>query len=156
MSLRRHQASLGEPSQAIDSPTVRVTYEYLASGTVWLLVGTIVGLLAALKLNWPDALAVPALSFGRLRPMHTNTVFWGWSSMGLTGMCLYIVARTPRTSLWSPRLSRIALWSWNAAVVAGLATLAGGVTRGPQEYREFVWPVAALFVVGVVLNGYNI
>ncbi|HKE10978.1 MAG TPA: cbb3-type cytochrome c oxidase subunit I, partial [Myxococcota bacterium] len=126
------------PSRTADPSTVRVTYEYLACATLWLLVGTAAGLIDALKLNWPDFLAVPWLSFGRVRPIHTNTVFWGWSSMGLVGLALYVVARTSRTALWSPRLSRLALGLWNLAVIAGFATLATGITRGPQEYREWV------------------
>lgn len=142
-------------TRPVDTATLRVAFAYLASGTLWLLVGSAAGLLAALKLNWPDALALPGLSFGRVRPVHTNTVFWGWSSMGLSGLALYVVARTSRTSLWSPALSRAALWAWNAAVLVGLATLGAGITRGPQEYREWVWPVALLFVFGVVANGYN-
>jgi cytochrome c oxidase cbb3-type subunit 1 len=102
-----------------------------------LLVGTAVRLVAALKLNWPDAFTVPWLSFGRIRPIHTNTVFWGWSSMALVGLALYVVARTSRAPLWSPTLSRLALVLWNAAVVAGLLTLSAGVTLGPQEHREW-------------------
>jgi cytochrome c oxidase cbb3-type subunit 1 len=142
-------------SVTADPATVRVTFEYMACATLWLLVGTTAGLLDALKLNWPDVLAVPWLSFGRIRPIHTNTVFWGWSSMGLVGLALYVVARTSRAPLWSPTLSRLALGLWNLAVIAGLVTLATGVTRGPQEYREWIWPVAILFAAGLVLNGFN-
>src|SRR5262245_45375429 len=132
------------PSATADPSTVRVTFEYLACATGWLLVGTAAGLIDALKLNWPDWLPVPWLSFGRVRPIHTNTVFWGWSSMALVGLALYVVARTPRAPLWSPTLSRLALVLWNAAGVAGLVTLSAGVTRGPQEYRERVCTAALL------------
>src|SRR5262252_553410 len=153
MLQRRSQDPTLRASSASDSPTVRVTFEYLVCATGWLLVGTGAGLIDALKLNSPDWLAVPWLSFGRVRPIHTNTVFWGWSSMALVGLALYVVARTSRAPLWSPMLSRLALVLWNAAVVAGLLTLSAGVTRGPQEYREWIWPVALLFAAGLVLNG---
>ncbi len=143
-------------SPAADPVTVRLCYAYLASATLWLLVGTATGLLAALKLNSPDVLALPWLGFGRLRPIHTNTVFWGWSSMALVGLALYVVPRTSRAPLWSPRLAWLALGLWHAAVLAGLVTLAAGISRGPQEYREWVWPVAALLVAGVVANGVNL
>src|SRR5262247_1637400 len=155
MLQRRSQDPTLRASSASDSPTVRVTFEYLVCATVWLLVGTAAGLLAALKLNWPDAFTVPWLSFGRIRPIHTNTVFWGWSSMALVGLALYVVARTSRAPLWSPALSRISLVLWNVAAAAGLFTLSLGVTRGPQEYREWVWPVAVVFGAGLVLNGVN-
>src|SRR5260370_29286618 len=155
MLQRRGQDPTLRASVASDGPTVRVTFEYLACATVWLLVGTAAGLLAALKLNWPDVLAVQWLSCGRVRPIHTNTVFWGWSSMALAGLALYVVARAWRAPLWSRVLARMALVLWNAAVVAGLVTLSAGVTRGPQEYREWVWPVAVVFAAGLVLNGVN-
>jgi len=155
MSQRRGQDPDLRPSVVADPATVRVTFEYLVCATFWLLVGTIAGLLDALKLNWPDILPVPWLSFGRVRPVHTNIVFWGWSSMALVGLALYVVARTSRTPLWSPALSRISLVFWNVAAAAGLLTLSLGVTRGPQEYREWVWPVAVVFGAGLVLNGVN-
>lgn len=144
------------PSTAADPASVRVAYEFFLGATFWLLVGTGVGLLAALKLNWPDLLPLSWLSFGRIRPIHTNTVFWGWSSMALVGAALYIVPRTSRAALWSPGLARTSLWLWHAALVGGLLTLGAGVTRGPQEYREWVWPVAVLLGAGVVGNGVNL
>ena len=145
-----------QASTAADPAAVRVAFEFILSATFWLLIGTAAGLLIALKLNWPDFLDVSWLSFGRVRPIHTNTVFWGWSSMALVGAALYIVPRTSRTQLWSPALARISLWLWNAALALGLVTLAGGVTRGPQEYREWVWPVAVLFGAGLVATGVNL
>src|SRR5215831_8738073 len=141
------------PSPVADPAAVRLAYEYVACSTVWLLVGTAAGLLAALKLNWPDLLAVPWLSFGRLRAIHTNVVFWGWSTIALTGMALYVVSRTARAPLWHPGLSRLALWIWNAVALGAVLTLAAGITRGPQEYREMVLPLGAALAVGVVLNG---
>ncbi len=118
-------------SPAADPATLRIVYAYLFSATLWLLVGTAAGLLASLKLNWPDFLAISWLSFGRLRPIHINTVFWGWSSMAMVGLALYVVPRTSRCPLWSPRLAWAALVLWNAATIAGAITLASGVTRAP-------------------------
>jgi cytochrome c oxidase cbb3-type subunit I len=138
-----------------DPATVRVVHEYVTWATVWLLVGTVAGLLPAIKLNWPDFLAVPWLSFGRVRPVHTNTVFWGWSTMALVGVAIVVVSRTSRAPLWSPQLARIALWLWNAAVLGGIVTLTGGWSRG-REYQEWVWPMAVVFATGVLLNGYNL
>lgn len=156
MVLRRLADPALRASSAVSSGMVRLTYIYLLSATFWLLVGTAFGLIAALKLNWPDVLAVSWLSFGRIRPIHTNTLFWGWSSMALVGLALYVVSRTSRTPLWRPQLSLIALGLWHLAVLLGLLTLAGGATRGPQEYREWVWPIAVLFGSGLVLNGINL
>src|SRR5438876_46759 len=52
-----------------DTATASVAYEYLAWATVWLLVGTVAGLIPAIKLNWPDFLAISWLSYGRVRPV---------------------------------------------------------------------------------------
>ena len=141
------------PSPAADPAAVRLAYAYVASATVWLLVGTAAGLVASLKLNWPDLLAVPWLSFGRLRAIHTNVVFWGWSTIGLVGIALYVASRTSRAPLWRPALSRLALWIWNAVALGAVLTLGAGITRGPQEYREMVLPLAVGLAAGVVLNG---
>src|SRR5262245_16189177 len=152
MVQRREIGTPVGPSPAADPAAVRLVYEYVASATVWLLVGTAAGLLASLKLNWPDVLALPWLSFGRLRAIHTNVVFWGWSTIALAGLALYVVSRTSRVPLWHPELSRIALWLWNGVALGAVLTLAAGITRGPQEYRELVLPLALMLAAGVLLN----
>lgn len=141
------------PSPAVDPTTVRVAFEYVAWGTVWLLVGTVAGLIASIKLHWPEFLPYAWLSFGRLRPVHTNTVLFGWSSLALIGLALYVVSRTSRVPLASPTMARAALWCWNLAVAGGIVSLLAGVSRGPQEYREWVWPLAVVLAAGVVLAG---
>src|SRR5215813_543198 len=153
MVQRRAAGASAGPSSSADPAAVRIAYAYVASATFWLLVGTGVGLLASLKLNSPDLLAVPWLSFGRLRAIHTNVVFWGWSTIGLVGIALYVASRTSRAPLWRPGLSRLALWLWNGVALGAVLTLANGITRGPQEYRELVLPLAVGLAVGVVLNG---
>ena len=60
-----------------DAPTASVTFEYLAWATVWLLTGTTIGLIASIKLHWPEFLPFAWLSFGRVRPAHTNLVLFG-------------------------------------------------------------------------------
>ena len=141
------------PSPAVDPATVRVTFEYLAWAVVWLLVGTAGGLIASIKLHWPEFLPVSWLSFGRLRPFHTSAVLFGWSSLAMIGLALYVVSRTSRTPLWRPGLARLALWLCNATLLGALVTMLGGVTSGPQEYREWAWPFAAVLAVAVVING---
>ena len=139
---------------SVDPATVRVTFEYVACATVWLLVGTIAGLIASIKLHWPQFLPYAWLSFGRVRPAHTNLVLFGWASLVLVGLSLYVVARTSRVPLWSPRLARVALALWNVALAGGFVTLLAGVSRGPQEYREWVWPLAVILAAAVVIAGY--
>jgi len=135
--------------------TARLTLSYILWATFWLLVGTAYGLLAAIKLFWPEFAEHSYLSFGRIRPIHTNLVLFGWSSIALIGIVFYIVSRTSKIRLYSTRLSKMALWCWNIAMFAAVVSLSIGVTQGPQEYRELVWPIAVLYALGLILNGYN-
>src|ERR1700752_337863 len=98
------------PTSTVDAATVRITFQYVVWATVWLLVGTTIGLIASIKLHWPEFLPYSWLSFGRVRPVHTSLVLLGWGSLALVGPALYVVARTSRVALWSPRLARVALW----------------------------------------------
>jgi cytochrome c oxidase cbb3-type subunit 1 len=141
-------------ASSVDATTVHVLFEYVTWATVWLLVGTGIGLIVSIKLHWPEFLPFSWLSFGRVRPVHTNTALLGWSSLVLVGLSLYVVAQTSRVSLWSPGLARLALWLWNLAIFGGLATLLAGVSRGPQEYREWVWPLAVILAAAVLIDGY--
>jgi cytochrome c oxidase cbb3-type subunit I len=141
-------------ASSVDSATMRVTYEYIASATVWLVIGTIIGLIASTKLHWPEFLPYAWLSFGRVRPVHTNLVLFGWSSLVMVGLAFYVVARTSRVALWGPGVARLALGLWNLALLGGVVTLLAGVNRGPQEYREWVWPLAVVLAAAVVIAGY--
>ncbi|MGH8509268.1 MAG: cbb3-type cytochrome c oxidase subunit I [Gammaproteobacteria bacterium] len=138
-----------------DAVSIRVVYAYLISATFWLLVGTLYGLLAAVKLFWPDVLVTAWLSFGRIRPIHTSTVLLGWTTLALVGLSYYIAYRTSQVPIWRPALAYVGLGLWNLAILCGLITLSLGISTGPQEYREWIWPVALPFGLGLVINGYN-
>lgn len=139
-----------------DARLTRMVWSYLLSATFWLVFGTLVGEYLGLKFMWPDLDAVPWLTFGRLRPVHTNVVFWGWSSLGMIGLALWVVPRTSQTPLHSIRWARISLWLINGAVLAGVGLLLAGVTNGAGEFREFVWPVMGAFAAGLALLTYNL
>jgi len=88
-----------------------------------------------------------------LRAIHTNGTFYGWASIALTGLALYVAARSSGVTLQQKRLAWAALWSYNIAAVLGTITLDLGISNGSQEYREWVWWVAAFFLLAVVLSG---
>jgi cytochrome c oxidase cbb3-type subunit 1 len=138
-----------------DPALVRLIYRYLTWATVWLIFATALGLLLSLKLSYPNLLDFSFASYGRLRPIHTNALFWGWTSMAMVALCLFVVPRTSRTQLHSLKLARVALWMWNVAVAAGSVALAMGISNGDQEYREFVWPIMAIFAAGMLVHLYN-
>jgi cytochrome c oxidase cbb3-type subunit 1 len=145
-----------EPVADTDTVWARLVFSYLAWATAWLLFGTLVGEYLGIKFVIPDIDHVPWLSFGRLRPVHTNTVFWGWSSLSMIGMTLYVVPKTSRRKLFSFRLAYVSLALINLSVFVGSLLLMSGINNGGQEYREYIWPVQAVFAVGVSLIAYNL
>jgi cytochrome c oxidase cbb3-type subunit 1 len=154
-----------------DPEFIRLIYQYLAWAAFWLLVGSSAGLLASVKMlpptylhlfgneiliSGPDFWSVSWLSFGRLRMVHTNTVFWGWTTLAMVALALYVVPRTSRARLYSFPLARVALWLTNFVVAAGLVSLLAGINNGTQEYREYYWPLAIPFATAVLLNLFNL
>jgi cytochrome c oxidase cbb3-type subunit I len=139
-----------------DRATAGVVYTYTWSAAIWLLVGSAYGMITAIELVWPDLLPYEWVSFGRIRPIHTASVLFGWLSIGLTGIAYLVVYRTARRTLFSVALAEIGLGLLNLALIAGLVTLTIGMTRGPVEYREWMTPIAAVFAAGSLLNGFNI
>ena len=103
--------SAAKPMSAGHEPATKaLVFSFFLWAGIWLLIGTTYGLLAAVKLFWPDTLAYSLLSFGRIRPIHTNIVLFGWSSFALTGLALFVVTRTePRRD--SRRLQTLRGWS---------------------------------------------
>lgn len=140
---------------AIEPALSRLIIWYLGCATFWLLLGTTIGEYLGIKFVAPDADHVSWLSFGRLRPVHTNMVFWGWASLGMLGLGYYVVPRVSNTSLASIKKGWYALWFINAAVIAGTICLMAGINNGGGEYREYIWPVMLLFGVGLVLTLIN-
>ncbi len=131
----------------------RLLSAYTISATFWLLFTTAVGLLLSFKFPYPDLATSPYLSFGRLRPIHTNGTFYGWASIALVGVALFIAARSSGTSVQGRPFAWASLWCFNLAAVLGSITLDLGINNGDQEYREWVWWVAAIFLAAVVLAG---
>ena len=145
-----------EPVADSDTEWVRLVFGYLSWATAWLVFGTLVGEYIGIKFVLPDLEHVPWLGFGRLRPVHTNTVFWGWSTLAMISMALYVVPKTSRRRLHSFPLAHLSLWLINASVLIGNVLLMSGISNGGQEYREYIWPVQAVFAIGVILVAYNL
>jgi len=136
----------------VDPELSRLILWFIGTAAFWLLFGTSVGEYVGIKFVAPDADHVPWLSFGRLRPVHTNAVFWGWASLGMLGLGYYIVPRVSNAPLASIKLGWISLIFLNATVVMGSLCLMGGINNGGGEYREYIWPVMLLFATGLVLT----
>ena len=128
---------------------------YLITATFWLLFGTTVGEYIGIKFVVPETDSLSWLSFGRLRPVHTNSVFWGWASLGMLGLGYYVVPRVGNQPLYSYKLGWYALFLINATVLFGSIALMAGINNGGGEYREYIWPIMLLFGIALVLTLYN-
>jgi len=133
----------------------KIVLWYLGAATCWLVFGTLVGQYLGMKFVWPDLDEVSWLSFGRLRPVHTNTVFWGWASLAMIGLAYFVIARTSNTVIHSYKNAWRAWWLINLSVVIGNLCLMSGINNGGGEYREYIWPVALLFALGLILTFRN-
>ena len=129
---------------------------YTITATLWLLFATAIGLLLAFKFGAPDFWAAKYLSFGRLRPIHTNGTFYGWASIALVGLAYDVAARSCGTRLYSTRLAWIGLWLFNIAAVAGTIALELGYNEGDLEYREWPWPIRLIFLAALIVTAWNL
>jgi cytochrome c oxidase cbb3-type subunit I len=131
---------------------------FFLSSACWFFLATLGGLLLASSMVAPDLSLyrnVSWLVFGRLRPIHTNMMIFGFVGSALIGATYYFVPRLVRAPLHSPATARLALWIWNLAVAAGTVTLALGYTQS-REYAEWIWPVDIMVLVVLALTFYNL
>ena len=114
---------------------------FAVMAAIYLLVGTIVGTYIAAELAWPFLnFDIPYLTFGRLRPLHTNAVIFAFGGCILMAASFYSVQRTCGTKLWSDKLAWFVFWGWNLIIVAAVITLPLGLTSA-KEYAELEWPI---------------
>ena len=118
---------------------------------VWGLVGMAAGLLAATQLFWPAAnLNLQFITFGRLRPVHTNAVIFAFVGNGMFMGIYYSLQRLCKARMFSDLLSWFNFWGWQAIIVSAAITLPLGFTSS-KEYAELEWPIdIAIAVVWVI------
>ncbi|MDD2552077.1 MAG: cbb3-type cytochrome c oxidase subunit I [Dysgonamonadaceae bacterium] len=128
---------------------------FFYAAALWLLIGSLAGELNALKFIWPGLMDASWLTFGRIRPIHTNTLFWGWSSLAMLGLAYYVVPSSAKAKLYSVKLGWITFWLINISVIAGSITMFFGFNNGMGEYREFIWPIMGTFILALAVSTYN-
>src|SRR6266545_617426 len=131
----------------------RIVRAFAIATVVWGLVGMSAGLLAAVQLFWPAAnLNLQFISFGRLRPLHTNAVIFAFVGNGMFTGIYYSLQRLCKARMFSDKLSWLNFWGWNAIIVAAAITLPLGLTTS-KEYAELEWPIdIAIAVVWVAFT----
>lgn len=131
----------------------KIVRQFAAVTVLWGIVGMAVGVLIAAQLYWPALNFDTAwLSYGRLRPLHTNAVIFAFGGSALFATSYYIVQRTCHVRLFSDKLAAFTFWGWQAVIVAAAITLPMGLTQG-KEYAELEWPIDLLITAVWVAYG---
>ncbi len=125
-----------------------VVRKFAIMSVVWGIVGMLVGVLIASQLAWPSIMYtdLPWLTFGRLRPLHTNAVIFAFGGCALFATSYYVVQRTCQATLFAPRLARFTFWGWQMVIVLAAISLPMGITSA-KEYAELEWPIDLLLAV---------
>ncbi len=123
-----------------------VVYRFAIMTVVWGIVGMLYGVIIAAQLVWPELNVHEYLNFGRLRPLHTNTVIFAFGGCALFAASYYVVQRTCHVPLFMPKLAEFTFWGWQLVIVLATITLPLGITTS-KEYAELEWPIDLLIAV---------
>ena len=124
-----------------------VVRQFAIMTVVWGVVGMLVGVVIAAQLAWPELnFGIPWLSYGRLRPLHTNAVIFAFGGCALFASVYYVVQRTCQVRLFSDRLAAFTFWGWQLVIVLAALSLPLGLTTG-KEYAELEWPIDILITL---------
>ena len=125
----------------------KVVRQFTVATILWGIVGMLVGALIASQLAWPAMnFDIPWLTYGRLRPLHTNAVIFAFGGCALMGTALYVVQRTCQARLISDKLAAFVFWGWQLVIVSVAITLPLGITQA-KEYAESEWPIDILITL---------
>jgi cytochrome c oxidase cbb3-type subunit 1 len=119
----------------------KVVRQFAIMTVVWGIVGMLVGVFIAAEMAWPALnMDIPWLTFGRLRPLHTNAVVFAFGGCALFACSYYVVQRTCHVRLISDKLAAFTFWGWQLIILSAAITLPLGFTTS-KEYAELEWPI---------------
>lgn len=132
-----------------------IVRKFLLVTLLWGVVGMLVGVVIATQLaHWQFNFGISWLTFGRLRPLHTNAVIFAFAGNAVFAGIYYSTQRLLKTRMWSDTLSQIHFWGWQLIIVAAAVTLPLGITVS-KEYAELEWPIDIAIAVVWVLFAIN-
>jgi cytochrome c oxidase cbb3-type subunit I/II len=132
-----------------------VVRQFVVATIVWAMVGMLAGVWLALELAyWKANLGTPYLTFGRLRPLHTNAVIFAFGGNICFAGIYYSMQRLLKTRMFNDTLSRLHFWGWQLIIVSAAVTLPLGLTQA-KEYAELIWPIDLLITVIWVIFAVN-
>ena len=132
-----------------------IVRQFAVATAGWAIVAFLVGLIVALKLVFPAFLSgIPFLSYGRLRPLHTNAAIFAFAGNAIFVGVYYSLQRLCKARMFSDRLSTIHFWGWQLIIVLAALTLPLGFTTS-KEYAELEWPIDILIAGVWIVFGWN-
>lgn len=133
----------------------KIVKKFIYATLLWGIVGFSIGLLLALMFLFPNITdGISWLSFGRLRPLHTNAVIFAFVGNAIYTGVYYSLQRLLKTRMASDFLSNFNFWGWQAIIVAAAITLPLGYTTS-KEYAELEWPIDIAIALVWVAFGVN-
>ncbi|TNC99272.1 MAG: cytochrome c oxidase cbb3-type subunit I [Rhodocyclaceae bacterium] len=124
----------------------KVVRQFAVMTVIWGIVGMLVGVIIAAQLVWPELNVHEWLSYGRLRPLHTNAVIFAFGGCALFATSYFAVQRTSHAPLFAPALAAFTFWGWQLVIVLAAVSLPLGITSG-KEYAELEWPIDILITL---------
>ena len=152
-----------KPSTKDQHQPHKVTIEYedttvryfMIASILWGAIGMLVGVLIALQLSFHQFnLGLEWLSFGRLRPLHTNAVIFALVGNMMFAGVYHSTQRLCKCRTASTLLTWIHFWSWQAVILGAAISYPLGLTQS-KEYAELIWPLDILVVISWVVFGIN-
>ena len=134
----------------------KIVKKFLYATLFWGIIGMLVGLLLAFMFLFPNITdGISWLSFGRLRPLHTNAVIFAFVGNAIFAGVYYSTQRLLKARMFSDMLSNVNFWGWQLIIVAAAITLPLGYTTS-KEYAELEWPIDLAIAVVWVAFGWNL
>ncbi len=133
----------------------KIVKQFMYATLIFGLVGMLVGLIVALQFVFPSlSFSQPYLTFGRLRPLHTNAVIFAFVGNGIFMGVYYSLQRLCKARMFSDLLGQVHFWGWQLIIVAAAISLPLGFTTG-KEYAELEWPIDIAIALIWVVFGIN-
>ncbi|MBY0415210.1 MAG: cytochrome-c oxidase, cbb3-type subunit I [Bdellovibrionales bacterium] len=144
-----HEQRVGKlETFSYDDQIVRL---FIIATLIWGVVALLLGVTIAFQLaNWHVNLNLPWITFGRLRPLHTNAAIFAFCGNAIFAGVYYSLQRLLKARLFNDMLSKIHFWGWQLIIISAALTLPFGITTG-KEYAELEWPIdIAITLIWVV------
>lgn len=133
-----------------------VVKQFVIAAVVFAIVGMLVGLIIAIQLYIPELnLGIAWMTFGRLRPLHTNAVIFAFIGNIIFAGVYYSLQRVVKARMWSDKLSQFHFWGWQLIILAAAISLPLGITTS-KEYAELEWPIDLMIAVVWLAFGANL